>query len=316
MIRVIPLAIVWLLVGNGLLEAQSTATETSKDSASAPAEASDVSSADLDTIRKQSEGFVSAFNQHDAPQVALLWTEDGEYVDQDGNRFVGRKQIEKAYADFFSNNPDVRIRVVIDSLTQVSPTVIIEDGRALSSTVSESAGVSTYTAVHVKSNGSWLMASVRDMWHDAPPAASSAADLQWLIGSWVAEEHGVKVDSEFRWIADHQFVQRNYTTTQLDGSKTSGVQIIGWNAQGGHVQSWEFSPDGGHAIGIWYPTESGWIAEMTGTTGGAIPTLAVNRYTRLDDNAYAWQSSQRFVGEVALPDTDEVVVKRKQGAKQ
>ena len=31
----------------------------------------------------------------------------------------------------------------------------------------------------------------------------------------------------------------------------------------------------------------------------------------LDDNAYAWQSFQRRIGDVALPDTDEVVIKRK-----
>jgi hypothetical protein len=36
----------------------------------------------------------------------------------------------------------------------------------------------------------------------------------------------------------------------------------------------------------------------------------VNLLTRLDDNAYTWQSIQRTAGARSLPDTDEVVIKR------
>lgn len=274
----------------------------------------DESQPDLQAIRAQSEAFVAAFNEHDPAKIAEMWTQDAQYVDEAGKRFVGRDQIKKAYADFFSASPDSKIRVEIDSLAQVSPTVVIEDGRSLASAVPESTGVIAYTAVHVKSDDRWQMASVRDTWVPAPPAASSAADLQWLIGSWVAEEHGVKVESDFAWIADKRFIQRTYTITSHDGSTSSGVQMIGWNPYLSQVQSWDFSPDGGHAVGQWYPTESGWVAEMKGTTGGGIPTSSLVWYERLDDNAYAWQSAQRFVGDRALPDTDEVVVKRKQGA--
>jgi hypothetical protein len=89
-----------------------------------------------------------------------------------------------------------------------------------------------------------------------------------------------------------------------------GVQLIGWNPQAGHVQSWDFSPGGGHASGVWTPIEGGWRAKVVGTTGGGIPTEAVNWLIRLDDNAYVWKSVRRFLGDVALPDTGEVIIKR------
>ena len=155
------------------------------------------------------------------------------------------------------------------------------------------------------------MASVRDTWIETPASVRSAADLEWLIGTWGAEEHGVQTESVCRWVADGRFIERQYTTTQVDGTKSSGVQLIGWNPQGGHVQSWDFSPDGGHAIGVWSPTEGGWQASVQGTTGGGISTTAINWLIRLDDNAYVWKSVQRFLGEVPLPDTDEVVIKRR-----
>jgi hypothetical protein len=61
---------------------------------------------------------------------------------------------------------------------------------------------------------------------------------------------------------------------------------------------------------VWSPRAGGWSAEIRGVTGDGTPTAAVNLLTRLDDNAYVWQSVQRTAGETSLPDTDEVVIKR------
>ena len=143
----------------------------------------------------------------------------------------------------------------------MSKDAAIEEGHsALEPAPAGAAGVNQYTAVHVKLDGKWLMASVRDTRIDAPPAVSCAADLEWLVGTWVAEEHGIKSESICRWVADGRFLERSYTTTQVDGTKSSGVQLVGWDPEGGHVQSWNFSPDGGHAVGAWIPQPGGWSA--------------------------------------------------------
>ena len=154
------------------------------------------------------------------------------------------------------------------------------------------------------------MASVRDTWLTAPSTYDYVADLEWLIGTWTSEDHFVKTECVCRWVANKSFVERSYTTTQPDGATTTGVQIIGFNPQAGHVQSWNFSSDGGHAIGVWSPRENGWTAELQGMTGDGTATSAVNLLTRLDDNAYVWQSIQRTLGETALPNTKEVILKR------
>ena len=111
-------------------------------------------------------------------------------------------------------------------------------------------------------------------------------------------------------MANEKCVERKYTTTLVDGTKASGVQLIGWNPLEGRVQSWSFSPDGGHDVGVWSPVHGGWRSEMQGVTGEGAPTTSVNLLTRLDDNAYVWQSVQRSAGGISLPDTDEVVIKR------
>jgi uncharacterized protein (TIGR02246 family) len=254
---------------------------------------------------------VAAFNGHDAKAVAALWTEDGDYVDEAGNVFAGRDAIEKEYAQFFKDHNGVKLHVVIDSLRLLSSDAAIEDGRAiLEPPPVGSPAISKYTAVHVKINAKWLMSTVRDARVETPSSYRHLEDLEWLIGTWTAEEHGAKTQAVCRWVANKSFVERSYVVTHPDHTTSSGIQLIGFNPQGGHIQSWNFTSDGGHALGIWTARDGGWQAEVRGTTGDGTPTTAVNLLTRIDDNAYAWQSVQRTAAETALPDTDEVVLKR------
>jgi uncharacterized protein (TIGR02246 family) len=266
---------------------------------------------DLVAIRKLSLAFEEAFNSADAKSVAALWKHDGDYIDDSGQVYAGRDAIEKQYAEFFANQKGHRIRVIIDSLRVLGDNVAIEDGRTVLEPAPAGApATGKYTVVHVKVDGQWLMSTVRDARIEAVSGWKNVSDLEWLIGTWVAEEHGVKMESVCRWVANKSFVERKYTVTQPDQTTTSGVQLIGFNAQQGHVQSWDFGPDGGHATGAWVAHQGGWTANMRGVTGDGFSTSSVNMLTRLDDNAYVWKSFQRRVGNTELPETDEIVMRR------
>lgn len=267
---------------------------------------------DADAISAASEAFVAAFNSHDAVAVAASWTADGAFVDESGATYEGRAAIEKEYAAFFEQNPGVRLRLFVDSIRLLSDTAAIEDGRAfVDSPDGASPAFGKYVAVHVKADGKWLMSLVRDTRVEVASAHANVADLEWLIGEWSAEDRGVSMTSVCRWVANKSFVERKYALTQADGTTTSGVQIIGWNPETGRVQSWSFNSDGGHAVGVWSPAEHGWVAETIGTTGEGAATRAINHLTKLDDGAYAWQSTDRSIDGQPLPDTDETVMKRR-----
>lgn len=262
-------------------------------------------------IQKTATAFAEAFNRADAKAVAALWTPSGEYIDELGNEYAGQAAIAGCYADFFKANPGAKLALEIDSVRFVSPTVAIEDGHAILTQPTSGASTSSaYSVVHSKVDGHWLMASVRETPTDGGTAHEHIADLEWLIGTWTAEEQGVTTKSVCKWIGDKSFVERRYTTKAADGAETSGVQIIGWNAQAGHVQSWNFSSDGSFAVGVWTPTEGGWQASVSGVTVGGATTSAINRLQRLDDNAYVWQSVDRSLDATSLPDSDEVIVRR------
>jgi uncharacterized protein (TIGR02246 family) len=278
--------------------------------------AADERASELAAIRASSAAFENAFNQHDAKSLAEMWTADGDYIDEAGRVFAGREAIQKAYSDYFAVNDDVRMSVVIDALRLLSDTAAIEDGRAFLEPLPEGApATSHYTVVHVKVDGKWLMSTVRDARVETASGYHNVEDLDWLIGTWTAEEQGGKMVSVCRWVANKSFVQRSYTVTRPDHTTTTGVQIIGFNPAAGHVQSWSFSSDGGHAIGVWTAREAGWEAAVEGVTGDGVSTTAINILKRLDDNAYVWRSVKRTAGGEALPDTGEVVLKRQVSAK-
>jgi uncharacterized protein (TIGR02246 family) len=285
--------------------------ETKKKKADAVPAVAANENAELQALRQSSQQFVAAFNKGDAKAVAALWTPTGEYVDDSGRVFAGRAAIEAEYARFFKEHPGHTIKLAIDSLKLLSDAAAMEDGRALLDP--EPAGapaISKYTAVHVKVDGKWLMSSVRDVHVPTPSAYGQLRDFEWLIGSWEAEEHGAKTEVTCRWIANKSFFERSYRVTKGGQVTAAGVQIIGWNPQLGAPQSWLFVSDGGQTTGKWTPRENGWMIESQGMLADGTPTTAVTTFTKLDENAFAWQSLSRTAGGMALPDTEEIVLKR------
>jgi uncharacterized protein (TIGR02246 family) len=262
----------------------------------------------LAAIAPSANAFIEAFNSHDAKAVAALWATDGEYIDESEKRFAGREAIEKEYASFFTAHPKARISFVIDRVRQPEANTMIEEGRAIV-TLGDDENASRYTAIHKRVDGKWLMASVRDRSFNTS-AEDALNDLDWLVGSWHAEENGNKVDSTCRWAAGKKFLERTYSVTRDGKVAASGVQVIGWNPQTQQLQSWIFTSDGGHSVGIWTPRKNGWAIETRGMLADGTPTQAVNLFTRVDDRAFSWQSVERAVGESALPDTEEVLLQR------
>lgn len=268
--------------------------------------------ADTDkAIREAAARFVDAFNKGDAKLVAALWAEDGDYVDESGERTTGRDAIQKKYAEFLAANAGAKLELAIDAVQQISPDTTIEDGHSKLTLAAQpnSATSGRYTVVHVKRNGKWQIASVRDL----PGAAANGAplaDLDWIIGTWHAEHLGAEMEIHFRWLADKSFVEATYAKREGDKLTPTATQIVGVDPRSGRVTSWMFSADKGYAQGSWVPHDTGWAIEFEGARADGTPTTAVNLLSRVND-ALVWKSTQRTVGGEGLPDTDEVVLKRK-----
>jgi uncharacterized protein (TIGR02246 family) len=262
-------------------------------------------------VRKAAADFDQAFNSDNADKVAGLWTADAEYVDEDGQRYLGRDVIKKEYGEFFAANPQAKITSVIDSVRLINDSTAIEDGRAMIQPPPAGApGSSRYTAIYVLSDGKWLLSSVHDMRVASPSNYHRLDDFEWLIGTWQAGEGDNRIETSCRWLKNKSFVERTYQVITAGLPSASGTQIIGWDPEIQQLSSWNFSSDSGYAKETWKPIANGWWSQSTGVLGDGTKTTAVKVFQKLDDDTLSMKSTDRTAGGVRLPDLKEVVFKR------
>ena len=118
---------------------------------------------DKKTLDEALEVWVTTFNSHDATAVALQYTDDADLMVATGERYKGRAAIEKGFAESFSKNPDVRVKLFEVSRMFLTPDIVIEDGK-WEETGHKEFGMPTnglYTAVLVKQTGNWLVVHYR-----------------------------------------------------------------------------------------------------------------------------------------------------------
>jgi uncharacterized protein (TIGR02246 family) len=267
-------------------------------------------------IQQTAKAFVEAFDSGNAPAVAALWTDEGEYIVGE-TTVKGRPAIQQLYEEFFRAHPGSKMEVSIDSIRTLAPTVAIEQGTASVTSSSDGApSASAYTAVHVKQGDKWLMASVRESPTPLPSARQGLQELAWLVGSWAAWGDAAKVEVTYDWIANKNFLRSETTVTSNEGPASGGTQIIGKDPLSGQIVSWFFNADGGHGYGVWSHDGSRWLIRTQGAAADGAPTTATNVLYHADDNVLSWQSVDRTAGDQPLPNTKEIVIERVSGAHQ
>ncbi len=269
-------------------------------------------SPDEEAVRLTGESFVKAYDAADAKSVAAHFTADAEYVDELGNVFQGRKAIEDSLTTFFAENPGCKLEVNIDTIRFVSPGVAVEDG---TTTITRPGGVdsvdSLYTAVHVKADGKWLSASVRD---HAPKNRrlhrSQLEQLGWLMGDWVDEGDESIVIFSCEAVDHGNFLLRKFTIQVAGQEAMSGTQRIGWDPLTGKLRAWIFDSEGGYAEGTWHSDGDNWVLKSTGVTADGQTASSTSIYTFVNAHTMTWQSVDHEIAGVELPDSEVVTIVR------
>ena len=174
--------------------------------------------AEKTAIINNAKAFVDAFEKGDAKAVATFWAEDGDYVDLDGRQLQGRTAIEDAFKEFFKENKGMKLRIDVKSVRFVAPDVAIEDG---TSSVIPPDGAppnqGSYTNVHVKKGGQWVLQSVREAPYTPPGNYAKLHGLEWAVGEWVDEGDGPEIGHvTLEWSDDGNFLISTQDVTVKD----------------------------------------------------------------------------------------------------
>ena len=197
-------------------------------------------------------------------------------------------------------HPDARVCVAVKTVAFPAPNVAIEDG--VSQVTAQHAGpaqITRYTAVHVKVDGKWPLASVRETDVDLPSNFAKIESLGWLVGTWTANRDGKSVRTTVRWIANNSFLEREYSVATDGIVSSNGRQIIGWDPKTETVRSWSFDASGGYGTGVWSRTPDGWQIEQNGVMADGTPTSSRDTLVRIpgEDNVLGFRSTARTAGD-------------------
>lgn len=263
-------------------------------------------SADEAAIRKETAEFIKAVEKGDAKAVAAAWTEDGEYIGEDGTTIRGRAGIEAAYAQAFAKKKRIKMDITIESIRFPSKDTAIEEGYAKSYRGdADHPSASRYSVLHVREGGRWLMAVLRE-W---PDAGVSLRDLDWLIGTWEAKTDESEVRTKYEWDANKNSI-RCHITIKGKGHNVSAVQILLKDPRNGQFRSWMFDDDGGFGDGAWTRDGKRWVIAASGVQADGGEVTATNILTPVDKDTFTWQSTERTLDDEELPNIPPVKVTR------
>src|SRR5262245_57437899 len=172
------LVVLALVLGSGFMTAQDKAAQekTAKDPKR---------DADTQAIDKLVKEMIEAFNNRDAAAIAARWTDDSEFIANDGEPIRGRSEIQKGYAEYFKTlNGKPRVEVQTDGLRFPSANAAISEVTLrLKNDEGEVIASSWRNTLVVREGGEWKVAIVRE-WDRDVGLDVGLKELDWLIGTW------------------------------------------------------------------------------------------------------------------------------------
>lgn len=263
-------------------------------------------------LREFLSNYVKAFNEHDLKAVSAMWAADASHTDRDtGERTEGRDAITDDLVESFKASPEAQLAGRIDRVRMVKPDVASVEGQTTFLAPGAEPSVSNFNAILVKEDGRWVIDSIEESEVPQPTTSYDALkELAWLVGRWVDDGEGVRVDTTFRWTANNAFLLRSFVVQTPEGVEQQGTQIIGWDPRSREIRSWSFNSDGSFGDGAWTKSGEQWFIKSTQTLADGDAASGTYVLTRVDDDTITLKLIGREVEGEPRPATEAVTVVR------
>jgi uncharacterized protein (TIGR02246 family) len=240
-----------------------------------------------------------------------MFLPNGELIDEAGVVYQGQKEIQALLAAFFKQYPGAKLALEIESVRLVGPVAIEEGTRTMTTADGEERSRFRYIGVWAKTDRGWQLASFRDFADDpAPTPHDNLEPLAWLVGDWINEGADGKVEVNFRWSEDKNFLLGDFNFQSADGVPRKSTQRLGWDPSTGKIRSWLFDSDGGFAEGTWAVLEDAIVIHSASVNPDGATASATMTIVQSDDDHFTISGSDRIVGGVREPDFELTVSRR------
>lgn len=268
--------------------------------------------ADRAAIEKSSRDFSEAFAKGDAKAIAAMWTENGEYHDDEGVSLKGRAAIEKEFAEHFQEKRAGKVHMNIESIRFPARDLAIEDGIVRQEGPGKELPQSTrYSVLHVREGGQWKIAVSKE-WG---AGQDRLEDLGWLVGAWTTTIKDQEVSLTFQRDPAKACITGQFTKKDKGKTVGTGTMRIALDPQSGQLRSWHFDDDGGHGQARWIRDGNRWALDAVGVTADGVETAGINLLARVSADQITWRSVERLMGGQRLPDTLPIKLTRVKSSK-
>jgi uncharacterized protein (TIGR02246 family) len=259
------------------------------------------------------QAYSKAFAAADAKAIAGLWKNDGEIVDEEGMRTVGRTAIEEMYAAFFKEHPGSKATIELRAAKPDGEGVIVADicpkiDPPISKAICEMGAM----VVLVKGkDGKWLIEGVREK-NAVPASYAELKPLEWLVGDWTVNPKkapNTVFSIHCHWTENKSFLICMYTAKHQDVVR-HGTEVIGWDPKEKKIRSWMFDSNGGFAQGSWKKDGNRWTIELGGVTPVGETAKATQTITGVDADTFTFESKNRMKGEETVDDVPLLEMQR------
>lgn len=271
-------------------------------------------SPDAAAIQLVDAAFIKSYDAGDAKAMAALFTDHAEYVDETGMVVEGREAIEASLTLFFEEHPGCSLQIRSESVRTISPGVAVQDGTTVVSKTDTSTPVEChYTSVYVKTDGKWLIASVRNsVPRNLREHSARLQQLSWLNGSWIDEGDDSIINFSCEAVDNGNFLLRKFEVIIEAEEAMSGTQRIGWDPLTGKLRAWIFDSEGAYGEGLWHhdPENNRWVLKTTGVTADGETASSTSLYTFVNEHTMTWQSVDHEIAGVQQPDSEVITIVR------
>ena len=114
------------------------------------------------TTDDDAQKYEEAYNKGDAKTLAGFYSDDVDYIDQDGAEVKGRDAMQKLLADNFVQNPGAKLAITTEEVKQLTPDVKVTRGIATVTPANGAAETTRYTAVKVRKGDHWEISQLNE----------------------------------------------------------------------------------------------------------------------------------------------------------
>jgi uncharacterized protein (TIGR02246 family) len=265
---------------------------------------------EITAITKQTAEYVKAYNAGDAKALAEYFTDAAEYTDENGQLTQGRPDIEQLLRDTFAENKGATLDVQVDSVRPLDSDLYEEKG---TTTVTSSSGdkqSSSYSAIHVRKDGQWLISRLFEFPAADPTPGQQLSQLAWMVGTWKDRGGSTSVETKTDWARGNNFLARTFKVSKGDDVLLEGWQIIGWDPIENRIRSWIFDSEGGYGQAFWTRDGNRWLLKETRVSADGSESSAEQTLTYVDQDHCTFEAANRTLNGDLQPNIDKIEIDR------